>query len=89
MKYIHIDYIAQEQYVFDVCQYLQRKGALLDDARRIAEPLDWYMRTGRASADWLRACMVKRPYLVARILDRMQNASYETIIAEITRYIAA
>lgn len=56
-----------------------------DSAERFMAPLNWYINTGRASVDFLRALYSARPVLVAR--DLAKGGSYEEAINRVCKRI--
>ena len=60
----------------------------VDTAIREIAPLDWYIRTGRASVDFLRRFIAAKPFMIARrlhkggsdqeIIDRIRDYLYQT-----------
>lgn len=83
---VQIGYVAQDAYIWQCRQYLMKRYSVDESARDVA-PLSWYIATGRAYSDWLRALMCARPYMIARILHRMSGGDYSEIIAAVTAYI--
>lgn len=84
MDRIDISNIAVEGRLLDIRLYLDRKYGYDETAQDIA-PLSWYIGTGRASLDFLRAFMVAKPFMVARKLHL--GGSYEEVIRRIKEYI--
>ena len=54
-------------------------------AERHMAPLYWYVNTGRASSDFLKALYNARPVLVAR--DLAKGGSYDEAIARVCKRI--
>lgn len=51
----------------------------------LASDLEWYINSGRASADWIKHLLAKRPFMIARRLAK--GGSAREIIDRITEYI--
>ena len=73
-----------DEYLWKVERYLMKKYGV-DQASRDADPLKWYIRTGRACPAWIRQLMEKIPYNVAKILHK--GGSYEDAIERVHNYI--
>lgn len=56
-----------------------------DQAERDMDPLVWYIRTGRASLEFLRKLSHAKAFMVARRLH--EGGSYEETIQRVKRYI--
>ena len=56
-------------------------------ARRDIAPLRWYISTGRASCDYLRALLAAKPFVVARALHK--GGSYDDVLARVSAKIKA
>ena len=63
----------------------RRYGYDTDRAAQLMGPLHWYVRTGRASPDFLVKMIICKPYLIARRLK--ENGSDEEIIARVKKCI--
>jgi hypothetical protein len=64
-------------------EIMMRHGC--DAADRYMDPLNWYINTGRASLDFLRALLSARPVLVAR--DLAKEGSYNEAINRVCKRI--
>jgi len=84
MDHIDISNTAVEGRLWDIRLYLGRKYGYDETAQDIA-PLSWYIGTGRASLDFLRAFMAAKTFMVARKLH--MGGSYEEVIHRIKEYI--
>ena len=72
-------------YLNDAWRYLLKKYGVNRSSQIIA-PLEWYIRTGRASADWEKHLMGVKPYVVCRILEK-HYGTYEEPLELITSRI--
>ena len=54
-------------------------------AERDMYPLQWYISTGRASADFISRCLNAKPFMVARKLH--QGGSDDEVISRVKSYI--
>lgn len=84
-KHISIDYISVDNYIWEVRRRLMRKYGTNESASDIA-PLSWYIGTGRASTDFLRALLSCKPFMIARKLH--EGGSYEEAIRRVKEYIS-
>ena len=84
-KYISIDYISVDNYLWETRRRLMRKYGTDESYRDIA-PLSWYIGTGRASTDFLRALLSCKPFMIARKLH--EGGSYEEVIQRVKEYIS-
>lgn len=84
MDHIDISNTAVEGRLWDIRLYLGRKYGYDETAQNIA-PLSWYIGTGRASLDFLRAFMATKPFMIARKLRA--GGTYEEVIRRIKEYI--
>ena len=73
-----MSYDTFDNYIFTAAMYGSRTISL-DDAQRVLEPLEWYVKTGRASCDFMRKLATKKPYRIFQIM-RKTGGSYEEAI---------
>lgn len=60
----------------------------LDKAWDIAEPLRWYLFTGRASASFVKAMYEVKPYVMARLLvNGYSTGSHDDVVAAIKKKV--
>lgn len=64
---------------------MRRYGLSYDRAAQIMGPLHWWVRTGRASTDFLHGLIVAKPFIISRRL--MSGGSDEEIISKIKKAI--
>lgn len=57
-----------ESYLYEVRRYLWSKAASMAEADRLAEPLAWYIWSGRASTAWLKTLYSLATWRVGRSL---------------------
>ena len=62
-------------------EIMKRHG--VDAAYRETAPIEWYIITGRASAEFLRLLKSARPLLIAR--DCHKGGSYEEVINRVCK----
>lgn len=85
-KTVSISYWAVDDGLYQIKKALMRtKGLCLDDASIIMAPLYWYVGTGRASLDFLRALLNAKPYMIARKL--YEGGADEEVIQRIRAYL--
>ena len=53
----------------------------VERAYNIADPLRWYVLTGRASGSWVKAMYNVKPYVMARVLVNTQGSHNDVIKA--------
>ena len=85
-SYISISYENVETAMWRIQMVLVRKhGLTIDQAANLMGPLHWWVRTGRATHDFLRRMIICKPYLIARRL--MLQGSDEEIVRQIKKCI--
>ncbi len=81
-------YIDAIDYIDDVVLAITFKhDKTLERAYNLADPLRWYVLTGRASGSWVKAMYNVKPYVMARVLVNTQG-SYDDIVAAIKKKVA-
>ena len=65
-------------------RYLMQKYGVDESANDVA-PLNWYVGTGRANGEFLRALLTAKPFMIARICHR--GGSYDEVIQRIKTYL--
>lgn len=85
MKHYSISYPGIDEYLHDVRMTLVRYGNSFSMSGLYVEPLDHYIRTGRASATFLRKLTQTKPFKTARVLLRSEanHANYDTVMRQI------
>lgn len=81
---ISISPVAVETGLWHIQRNLMQKYGVDESYRDIA-PLSWYIQTGRASCDFIRAVLTAKPFMIARKLH--QGGSYDEVIQRIKDYI--
>lgn len=81
---IPIDRVSVETGLWQIQRCLMEKYGT-DQAIIDIAPLQWYVSTGRASCDFLRALLSAEPFMVARKLHL--GGSYEEALARVKEYI--
>lgn len=64
---------------------LYQSGAGWDESGSEIAPLEWYVNTGRASVEFLRALVTAKPFMVARRLHK--GGSYDEAVSRIKDYL--
>lgn len=81
-------YSGLEYYLTDIWRYLcKRQG--VDAADRIIAPLEWWIKTGRATIPECKALIEKKPYVIAKILTEKDGHDYSEILTAIRQKIGA
>ena len=57
----------------------------VDQAEMDVAPLGWWIETGRASVDFLRAFVMAKPFMIGRKLH--QGGSYQEAVQRIKNYL--
>lgn len=57
----------------------------VDQSEQDIAPLSWYIGTGRASVDFIRAVLTAKPFMIARKLH--MGGTYDEVIQRIKDYI--
>lgn len=81
-----MSYQVHDRYIWKVEAYLMRKYGV-DEAKRMIDPLCWYIATARASVDFLWKLTDTKPFVIGRILAR--GGSYDEVINNIKMRIGA
>ena len=82
-KTIHVSKTLIDDMYLQIERYLWRYG--VDQASRDLAPLHWYIDTGRASNDFIRACAMAKPFMIGRKLH--QGGSYQEVVQRIKDYL--
>lgn len=83
-KETHISWTLIDQQLWAVKKYLMPRVGV-DQAAQDVAPLNWYIGTGRASVDFLRAFVQAKPYMIGRKLH--QGGSYDEAIRRVKKYL--
>lgn len=67
-----------DNYLHDLKMYIAKREGDYNTASRMLSPLIWYVNTGRASSDFLKALM-KCPYFSIYTVLRQQDSIENTI----------
>ena len=79
----------------DVLEYIEdvvlvtafKHDKTVEMAYNLADPLRWYVLTGRASGSFVKAMYNVKPYVMARVLVNTQG-SHDDIVAAIKKKVA-
>lgn len=81
---ISIDRVSVETGLWHIERHLIHKYGTAEAGKDMA-PLRWYIDTGRASCDFIRALLSAKPWMVARRLH--DGGSYDDVLARVKKYI--
>lgn len=84
LKPISISPVAVETGLWHIQRCIMQKHGIDQSYEDIA-PLAWYISTGRASCDFIRAVLTAKPFMVARKLH--MGGTYDEVIQRIKDYI--
>ena len=73
-----------ENALWSIRKYLMHKHGC-DMAEYDIQALEWYIDTGRASVDFLKAFHSAKPFMIGRLLHK--GGSYDEIISRVKKYI--
>ena len=71
-------------YLWRVKRYMMNNFGC-DVADREIDPLVWYISTGRASTEFLKALLTKKPFMIGRLLHK--GGSTDEAIERIKTYL--
>lgn len=83
MKTVEIGPAAVDAGLWAIRYYLMQRYGVDESARDIA-PLSWYIHTGRATPDFIRAVFIAKPYMIGRKLH--MGGTYDEVINRIKDY---
>ena len=75
-----------DEYIWEVELYLMKRYGTMATARLIY-PLAWYIRTGRASADFEKRLMTIKPYVIGRLLAKGDGMTHDEMVSLIKRKV--
>lgn len=84
MEDIRISKTMIDTKLWNVEKYIMQKHGV-DSARRALAPLDWYISTGRASAEFLKALCGAKSFMIGRLLTK--GGSYDEVLKRVKAYI--
>lgn len=73
-----------DDHIWKVKYYLMRKHGC-GQANLFISPLTWYIRTGRASVEFLKKFLNARPYMIGRLLAK--SGTYDGAITALKQYL--
>lgn len=82
--FTHVSSTLVDSFILSVDEYLVRKYGYRTAENDIA-PLLWYIRTGRASVNFLGCLTSREAYLIAKRLH--EGGSYDEVIDRIKKYL--
>jgi len=74
-----------EKFIIKIETYLMRKYGV-DQASRDLYPIQWYVRTGRASMEFIKKLCNCKPFMIARLLH--EDGSVDEQIKRVRDYVA-
>ena len=83
-KQVSISYEVVDRVVWEIQRHLMWQYGT-DQAVVDISPLTWYINTGRASTDFLRALVQAKPFMIARRLHK--GGSHDEVIARIKKFL--
>ena len=84
MKRVRIDWAGIEEGLWTIRVYLMNRYGV-DKAEQNMAPLTWYIGTGRASCDFIRAVLTAKPFMIGRKLN--EGGTYDEAINRVKKYI--
>ena len=85
MKYgISINATSIETGLWAIQRYIMQHYSVDESYQDIA-PLSWYINTGRASVDFIRAVLTAKPFMIGRKLH--EGGTYDEVIQRVKDYI--
>ena len=81
---IGIGPVAVETGLWHIQRYIMQHWGVDQSYQDIA-PLAWYINTGRAAPDFIRAVLTAKPFMVGRKLH--EGGTYDEVIQRIKDYI--
>lgn len=85
-----ISNLAIDKYLWDTQkQIIQKHGYGFDQSYNVMYPLTYYIRTGRASTEFLRNVQHVKPFVIARVLAKgYDHGTVDECIAAIKKKVA-
>ena len=84
LKPISINRVSIETGLWHIQRYLMGKYGVDQSYQDIA-PLSWYIGTGRASVDFIRAVLTAKPYMIGRKLH--EGGTYDEVLQRVKAYV--
>lgn len=83
-KAVGVGPAAVESGLWQIQRYLMKRYGV-DQSSQDISPLSWYIVTGRASVDFIRAVLTAKPFMIARKLH--EGGTYDEVIRRVKDYI--
>ena len=82
-------YYSEDDYLYEVEKTIAFKhGKSISETLNIMYPLSWYVRTGRASAGFVKAMYNVKPFVMARLLVRgYDHGSHDDVVRSIRKKV--
>ena len=81
---ISVNRVSIETGLWHIQRYLMERYGVDQAAQDIA-PLSWYIGTGRASVDFIRAVLTGKHFMIARKLH--EGGTYYEVIQRVKKYL--
>ena len=81
---ISVNRVSIETGLWHIQRYLMGRYGVDQAAQDIA-PLSWYIGTGRASVDFIRAVLTGKHFMIARKLH--EGGTYDEVIQRVKKYL--
>lgn len=83
---ISVNRVSIETGIWHIQRYLMERYGV-DQAEQDVAPLAWYIGTGRASVDFIRAILTGKPFMIARKLH--EGGTYDEVIQRVKDYLGS
>lgn len=84
LKPISINRVSIETGLWAIQRYIMQRYGVDQSAQDIA-PLAWYIETGRANVEFIRAVLTAKPFMIGRKLH--EGGTYDEVIQRVKDYI--
>ena len=81
---ISVNRVSIETGLWHIQRYLMERYGV-DQAVQDITPLSWYIGTGRASVDFIRAVLTGKHFMIARKLHK--GGTYDEVIQRVKKYL--
>lgn len=81
---ISVNRVSIETGLWHIQRYLMERYGV-DQAVQDITPLSWYIGTGRASVDFIRAVLTGKHFMIARKLH--EGGTYDEVIQRVKKYL--
>lgn len=84
IKPIAINRVSIETGLWAIQRYIMQRHGVDQSSQDIA-PLAWYIETGRANVEFIRAVLTAKPFMIGRKLH--EGGTYDEVIQRVKDYI--